>query len=95
MASVTLSLPGKLKSEIEHFGWINWSSIAREELRKKKIFEEYIKTGELSDKDWAFCEEIDWHPVDELPLKEEFIKELEKAKRETPIRLKSVEDIFR
>lgn len=87
MAGVTLSMSQGLKSEIEHFNWINWSSIARAELRKKSIFEKYIKTGELSDKDWAFCEEIDWHPVDELPLKEEFLKELEKAKREKPVSL--------
>jgi hypothetical protein len=94
MASVTLSLPEKLKSELEHFDWVNWSSVARLELRKKRIFEEYIKTGELSDKDWKFCEETDWHPVDELPLKGGFLKELEKAKREKPIKLKSAEDIF-
>ena len=49
---------------------------------KKDIFERYIKTGELSDEDWMFCERIDWHPVDELPLKESFVKELEKARDE-------------
>jgi hypothetical protein len=49
---------------------------------KKDIFERYIKTRELSDEDWMFCERIDWHPVDELPLKEEFVKELEKARDE-------------
>jgi len=53
-----------------------------DELKKKDIFERYIKTGELSDEDWMFCERIDWHPVDELPLKESFVKELEKAKDE-------------
>ena len=38
---------------------------------KKDIFERYVKTGELSDEDGIFCERIDWHPVDELPLKDE------------------------
>ena len=36
------------------------------------------KTGTLTDEEWEFCDKIDWHPVDELPLKEEFIKKMEK-----------------
>ena len=62
---------------------------------KKLIFENYIKTGELTDEEWEFCEKIDWHPVDELPLKESFIKKMEKAKKEKSIRLKSVDEIFK
>ena len=94
MASVTLSIPDVFKSELKLFSWVNWSSVAREELTKKRIFDEYIKTGKLSDKDWKFCEEIDWHPVDELPLKKSFIKELEKAKKEPSMKFKSISDIF-
>jgi len=51
-------------------------------LMKRDIFEVFIKTGELSAEDQEFCDRIDWHPVDELPLKESFVKELEKAKDE-------------
>ena len=42
----------------------------------KSIFEKYIKTVKLTKEETEFCEKIDWHPVDELPLKEEFIKKL-------------------
>ena len=42
-----------------------------------------------------FCERIDWHPVDELPLKEEFKKEIERRKKEKSIKLKSVSEIFK
>jgi hypothetical protein len=65
-----------------------------DELKKKDIFERYIKTGELSDEDWMFCERIDWHPVDELPLKEEFVKRLKEARKGTPIRFNSVDEFF-
>ncbi|MFH1445163.1 MAG: hypothetical protein ABIF08_01640 [Nanoarchaeota archaeon] len=62
---------------------------------KKLIFENYIKTGKLSNEEWAFCEKIDWHPVDELPLKEEYVKKLEAIKKEKSIKIKSVSDIFK
>lgn len=86
MASITLSVSDEFKSQLKSFGWVNWSEIAREEALKKIIFEEYIKTGNLSDEDWEFCEKIDWHPVDEMPLKEEFKKEMEKRKKEKSIK---------
>ena len=65
-----------------------------DELKKKEIFEEFIKTGKLSDEDWKFCERIDWHPVDELPLKESFVKRLQEAEKGSFIKLNSVAEIF-
>ena len=94
MVSVTVPLEDKLKAKMDLFPWVNWSESAREELMKKRIFEEFLKTGKLSDEDWKFCEKIDWHPVDELPLKKSFIKKLKKAEKETPIRFNSVKEFF-
>jgi hypothetical protein len=95
MASVTLSLSKEFKAELQRRPWINWSSIAREELMKKKIFEEYLKKREISDEEWTFCESIDWHPVDELPLKKEYKAKIMKRAKGPFIKLKSVSDIFR
>lgn len=95
MASLTLSVPEEFKEKLKEFVWVNWSEIAREEVMKKLIFEDYIKTGSITDEEWDFCEKIDWHPVDELPLKESFKKEMEKRRREKSIRLKSISDAFR
>jgi len=95
MPSLTLSMPEELKDQLKAFLWVNWSEIAREETIKKLIFESYIKTGKISDEAWKFCEKIDWHPVDELPLKEEFKKELERRRKEKPIKIKSVSEIFK
>src|SRR3989338_11329943 len=95
MTSLTMPISEEFKEEIKQFLWVNWSEVAREETTKKIIFENYIKTGILTDKEWEFCEKIDWHPVDELPLREEFKKEMEKRKKEKSVRVKSVSDIFK
>ena len=95
MASLTLSVDNAFKNQLKHFPWVNWSEIAREETMKKLIFERYLHTGEVTDEEWEFCEKIDWHPVDELPLKEEFIKKIQRAKKEKSIKVDSVSDIFR
>ena len=93
MASLTLTMDEQMRNEIKAFMWVNWSEIAREETLKKLIFENYIKTGTISDEEWAFCEKIEWHPVDELPLKEEFIKKLKEIKKEKSIKLNSLADL--
>ena len=95
MASLTLSISEEFKNQLKNFSWVNWSEIAREESLKKLIFENYIKIGKLTDDEWAYCDKIDWHPVDELPLKGEFKKELDKRKKEKFLKFKSVSDIFK
>ena len=93
MASLTLSVSEEMRNQLKAFLWVNWSEIAREEAIKKLIFENYIKIGDLSNEEWNFCEKIDWHPVDELPLKEEFIKKLKEIKKEKPIKFKSIDEL--
>jgi len=95
MASLTLSISNEFRNQLKEFLWVNWSEIAREEAMKKLIFENYIKTGSITDEEWEFCEKINWHPVDELPLKENFKKEMEKRRKEKSIKIKSVSDIFK
>lgn len=95
MNSVTLSVDEELKNELRRLQWVNWSEIAREEAMKKLIYENYIKTGDITEEEWKFCEKIDWHPVDELPLREDFVKNLERIRKEKSIKFKSVSDIFK
>lgn len=95
MTSITLSISESFKQQLKQFLWVNWSEIAREETMKKLIFENYMKTGSITDEEWEFCEKIDWHPVDELPLKEEFMKKLEAIKKEKSIKVRSVSEIFK
>ena len=94
MVSITIPLDDKLFDEIARFPWVNWSEVAREALLKREIFERYIKTGTVTDEDWVFCEKIDWHPVDDLPLKDDVAADIRKAKGESSIKLRSVADVF-
>ena len=93
MASLTLSLSDEIKNQLKAFMWVNWSEIAREEAMKKLIFENYIKTGSITDEEWEFCERIDWHPIDEFPLKEEFKKEMEKRRKEKGIKFRNIDEL--
>ena len=93
MASLTLAVSDDFKEQLKTFLWVNWSEIAREEALKKIIFENYMKTGKITDEEWEFCEKIDWHPVDELPLKEEFIKKMERIRKEKGIKFKSMAEL--
>jgi len=95
MVSITLSVSEDFKKDIKDFMWVNWSEIAREETIKKLIFENYIKFGKITEEEWRFCEKIDWHPVDELPLKEEFKKMLENKRKEKGIKFKNMGELRR
>jgi len=94
MASLTLAVSEEMKAELKRFSWVNWSEIAREEAMKKLIFENFLRTKKITDEEWRFCEKIDWHPADELPLKESFIKEMQKRKKQKGKRV-SVDEIFK
>ena len=65
-----------------------------EEAMKKLIFKNYMKTRSLSDNEWKFCEKIDWHPVDELPLKEGFVKKIKRIEIKKFTKIKKISDIF-
>ncbi|WP_440953883.1 hypothetical protein ACSAZK_09250 [Methanosarcina sp. Mfa9] len=94
MATITVPVPDDLYRRMEHFSWVKWSEVARNSLRKREIFEKYIRTGELSAEDAEFCDKMDWHPVDEIPLREDFVRKLEESKKETSLRVKDISDLF-
>jgi hypothetical protein len=49
---------------------------------KQSIFERFIKSGELSEEDQEFCEQIDWYPIDELEVREEYAEKLKSRLKE-------------
>jgi len=79
MVSITVTLDDELKAKVRRLSWVNWSEVAREEANKKRIFEEFIRTGTLSKDDQEFCNEINWDPIDELELKEDYVKKLKES----------------
>ena len=93
MACITISIEEPFKERLARFPWVNWSEIGREEILKRYTFEKYIKTGKLTKEENEFCEKIDWHPVDELPLKDEFIKEMKKIRKEKYHKFNSIKEL--
>ena len=88
MANITLSISDMLKHEIEYYTEIRWSEVAKKaivekvfELRKLDILRKYVDKESFSDADIGWMEENDWHPVDEKPMKKEFIKSVLKAEK--------------
>ena len=58
MATVTLTVPDEVKSELKKFPWVNWSEVAREELAKEEKmreaferFKETVSKSKLTEKD--------------------------------------------
>jgi len=82
MVSLTVALEESFKAELDSFAWVRWSEVGSEEAFKRDIFERFLKTGTISADDQGFCDEIDWYPVDELPLKEEYVNKLRKRIKE-------------
>lgn len=79
MVSINFSLEDNVFARLTRFPWVNWSGVSREDLLKKRIFEKFIKTGDLSEREEKFCEKINWDPIDEMEVKEEYIEELKKT----------------
>jgi len=89
MANITLSIPENVRFQMDAYSEIRWSEVARNailakmvELRKLSIFKKYMDKEPISEKDWAWMDEHDWHPVDELPMKKEYIKSLKASMKE-------------
>ncbi|MFH1637548.1 MAG: hypothetical protein ABIB71_03935 [Candidatus Woesearchaeota archaeon] len=81
MVSITVALEESFKGRLHAFPWVNWSEVGSEESRKKAIFEEFIKTGTVSDEDQEFCDEMNWDPIDELQVKEAYVKKLKEIEK--------------
>ena len=82
MACITINVDSSFKKRLEQFNWVNWSAVGRQEIMKRYLFEKYRKTGKLTEDENKFCEQIDWHPVDELGLRKEFIEKIKQIRKE-------------
>ena len=80
MGTITLSVPDKLKEEMDNTDWINWSSVARrafaEALKDNKELELKKKIREISEID-----ESDTRDVKESVFNE-FVKSVETTSKE-------------
>lgn len=94
MVSITVPLERDLKERMEKLSWVNWSEVGRRAVYKKYLFEKYLAKKRFTSEENEFCEKIDWHPVDELPLKKDFIQKISGRKRETSLKINKISDLF-
>ncbi len=89
MANITLSIPDAIRVQMDQHSEIKWSEVAKSaiaakviELHKLSILKKYIDKEPISEADWAWMDQHDWHPVDELPMKKSFIASLKASRKE-------------
>ncbi|MDW7732234.1 MAG: hypothetical protein SCH66_07380 [Methanolobus sp.] len=95
MPTLTVPVDDELYEKIQSMSWVRWSWVVQEGIRKRKIIERYIRDKTISETDAAFCEPIDWHPVDELPFREEVLENIRRTDKRPIVKVKDISDIFR
>ncbi|MCQ6963498.1 hypothetical protein [Methanolobus chelungpuianus] len=95
MATLTIPIDDELYDKIQALSWVKWSKVAQDGIQKRKILEVYIRDKSISEEDAEFCEMIDWHPADELPIKEEVIERILRSDKNTAVPVKDISDIFK
>jgi hypothetical protein len=81
MACITISVDRLFKARMEKFPWVNWSEVGREEAIKREMFERFLENRKLTKEDLEFCDRIDWYPYEELPIRKEYLRKLERLEK--------------
>ena len=79
--NITLSVSGELEKLIKKHPEIKWTELARkgmiseaEKLQKLELLRKFVDKEQLSGEDFEWMDKNDWHPVDEMEFKPEFVK---------------------
>ena len=101
--NITLSVSGELEKLIRKHSEIKWTEVARqgmlseaEKLQKLELLRKFVEKEPISDEDFEWMDKHDWHPVDEMGLRPEFVKESLHISKEGKFKkLKKVSDLFK
>ena len=87
MANITLSIADALKHQMALYDEVRWSEVAKKaivqklyEMRKVEILQKYLNHVPFSADDLKWMDQNDWHPVDERPMRKEFVHEVLKER---------------
>lgn len=99
--NITLSVSGELEKLIKEHPEIKWTELARkgmlseaENLKKLWLLRKFVDKEPISEDDFKWMDEHDWHPVDEMELKPEFVKVVQKRSKGKFRRINSIKDLF-
>ncbi len=100
--NLTFSVSGELEQIVRHFDHIKWTEIARkaireeaEKLKKLEILQKYVERKPISEAEWKWMDEIDWHPVDERNYKPGFAEKAIKQAAAKGKKIKSLDDLLK
>jgi hypothetical protein len=98
--NITLSVSGETEEVVKKNRHIKWTEIAREAIadaaeRQKKllVLESYLDKKPISKKDWEWMEKNDWHPADEMELKQDFIEKMSNKKKQKIRKISSLDEL--
>jgi len=99
--NITLSVSGELEKLVKGHPEIKWTEIARqgmlseaEKLKKLSLLRKFVDKEPLSEDDFVWMDEHDWHPVDEMNFKPEFIREVTKREKGKFRKIKGIKELF-
>lgn len=100
--NVTLSVSGKLMEGMRRHSSVKWTEVAREamareleRLMKAELLQKFLHKERFSQFEEEWMEEHDWHPVDEMQLKPEFIKRVQASRKEHSKKIKNVSELLK
>ena len=100
--NITLSVSGETEQVVKKNRHIKWTEIARnaikeeaEKQKKLQILESYLDKKPISRTKWDWMKKNDWHPVDEMEFKPEFIERMAKSKNQKRIKINSLDELLK
>ncbi len=97
-----MSISGGLEELVKEYKHIKWTEIARNAIREKaiklkklEILEKYLEKKHINKEEWAWMDEIDWHPIDEKEYKPEFVKDVLNADKSRSKKVERLEDLLK
>ena len=100
--NITLSVSGELEKMIKEHPEIKWTELARkgmitelERMQKMNILKKMVEKEKFTEQEIKWMDEHDWHPVDEMELKPEFVKKIQARNMNKCIKVNNIKDIFK
>jgi len=100
--NITLSVSGETEQIVKKNKHVKWTEIARcaikeeaEKQKKLQILGEYLDKKPISKDKWAWMEKNDWHPVDEMEFKPEFVERIIKTKNQKGKKINSLDELLK
>ncbi len=96
-----MSISGETEQIVMSNKQIKWTEVARRaireeaiKLKKMELLAKYLDKKPITAQEWALMEKMDFHPVDEVELKDGFARHVLKARSQKGRKANSVKELF-